>query len=184
MFISGMMPVENAKHLGRHWHTKQMKLWIEWKVTFPWKLRNHCPWSWKHVGKFISISSEHFATGGTRNQTVVMTRRAPHFQAYRAKKVSQKCEVHAVSQSSCVCVCVCICLSVVSACCPFQVLNLLTHFHEIWYEHYPTGGHFTAVDTWTFKAGATCHLLQAFERTWQNNFGLYGTCLRYSICRL
>lgn len=35
--------------------------------------------------------------------------RAPHFQAYKAKTFSHKCEVHAVSQSFCVCMSVSVC---------------------------------------------------------------------------
>ena len=150
MYISGVMSVENAKHSGCHWHAKQMKLWIEWRGTFLWKLKSHCPRSWKHVGNFICISSEHFATEGTRNQTVVMTLKSPSFPSLQSQDIfTQMWSACCFSVFLCVCVCVClsVCLLVVPACCPFQVLNLLTHFHEIWYEHYSTGGHFPAVLT-------------------------------------
>ena len=70
------MSVENTKHSDAIDTQNRWNCGLS-EGTCPWKLRNHSLWSWKHVGNFICISSEHFEKGGIRNRTVVSTVEEP-----------------------------------------------------------------------------------------------------------
>jgi hypothetical protein len=157
------MSVKNAKHSGCHWHAKQMKLWIDRRGTFPWKLKNRCPWSWKHVGNFICISSGHFAAGGTRNRAVVTTFEEPLISKPTKPRHFHRNVKCVLFLSLSVCVCVCVCVSIGCTC-----MLPISSFKPV--------DPFSWNLVWTSPHWRTFHSYTAYFCTFNNNNGRHMNC--------
>ena len=131
-----------------------MKLWIDWRETLPWKLKNQCPWSWKHVGNFICISSEHFATEGTRNQMVVMTFEEPLISKPTKPRHCHRTVKCMLFPTLSVCVCVCVCCTCMLPISSFKPVDP-----------------FSWNLVWTLLHWRTFHSCAAYFSTFSNNNG-------------